>query len=173
MDYRMNWTSFVENCRKFFEDGKTNSLHPLMGAIDDLYRLAPERSPFLSGAPDELARIFAKCFFVCHRTFLSAATAAGSGLPEDGEAITRRALEAAKTCLAINAGPANLEVWISAEKRRDRWEQRARGEVPKTLNLRYSSNCVKAEPLYEELQAEIGSLSDNFRALHAGVFLEV
>ena len=130
-----------------------------MEAIDELYRLAPEKSPFLSGEPDEQARIFAKSFFVCHKTFLSAATAVGSGLPEDGEAITRRALEAAKTCLAIRADPANLEVWLSAEKRRDRWAQRGKGEVPKTLNLQYS-NSVKTEPLYEELQAEIGSLSD-------------
>ena len=161
MEYRMSWMPFVENCRKFFDEGKTNSLYPLMEAIDDLYRLGPAKSPFLPpGAPgDEQARIFAQCFFVCHRTFLSAAMATGSGLPEDGEAITRRALEAAKTCLAVKADPANLEAWLSAEKRRARWEQRVKGEVPKNLTVQYSAS-VKSELLYEELQAEIGTLSD-------------
>jgi hypothetical protein len=159
MEYRMKWMPFVENCQRFFEEGKINGLYPLMEAIDELYRLAPEKSPFLNDAPDEQARIFAKCFFVCHRTFLSAATATGSGLPEDGEAITRRALEAAKTCLAIKADPANLEVWLSGEKRLARWKQRGQGDTPKNLQLNYSSS-VKSEPLYEELQAEIGTLSD-------------
>ena len=93
MEYRPSWMPFVENCWKFFDDGKTNSLYPLIEAIDDLYRPAPEKSPFLPpGAPgDEQTRIFAQCFFVCHRTFLSAAMATGSGLPEDGEAITATA----------------------------------------------------------------------------------
>ena len=97
--------------------------------------------------------------FRMHRTFLSAAMATGSGLPEDGEATTRRALEAAKTCLAIKADAANLEVWLSAEKRLERWKQRGQGVIPKNLALNYS-NSVKSEPLYEELQAEIGALSD-------------
>jgi hypothetical protein len=131
-----------------------------MEAIDELYRIAPEKTPFVERCSpnNEQARIFAKCFFVCHRTFLSAATATGSGLPEDSEAITRRALEAAKTCLAIKADPANLEVWLSAEKRRERWKQRGEGAIPKNLGLNYSN--VKSEPLYEQLQCEIGALSD-------------
>jgi hypothetical protein len=122
MEYRMSWMPFVDNCRKFFDDGKVNSLYPLMEAIDELYCVGPQKSPFLPpGAPgDEQRRIFAQCFFVCHRTFLSAATATGSGLPEDGEAITRRALEAARMCLAIKVDPANLEAWLSAEKRLER-----------------------------------------------------
>lgn len=160
MEYRLSWMPFVENCRKFFDEGKVNSLYPLMEAIDELYRVAPEKTPFLPQCQPEndQDRIFAKGFFVCHRTFLSAATATGSGLPEDGEAITRRALEAAKTCLAIKVDPTNLEVWLSAEKRRERWEQRGQGAIPKSLTLNYIN--VKNEPLYEELQGGIGALSD-------------
>jgi hypothetical protein len=48
MEYRMSWMPFVQNCRKFFDDGKTNGLYPLMEAIDDLYRFGPEKSPSLS-----------------------------------------------------------------------------------------------------------------------------
>lgn len=159
-DYRLSWMPFVENCRKFFEEGKINSLYPLMEAIDDLYRIGAAKSPFLPpGSPgEEQARIFAQCFFVCHRTFLSAATATGSGLPEDGEAVTRRALEAAKTCLAIKVDPTNLEAWLSAEKRMERWKQRRQGAIPKNLAVNF--NNVKSEPLYDDLQAAIGTLSD-------------
>ena len=85
--------------------------------------------------------------------------ATGSGLPEDGEAITRRALEAAKTCLAIKADPANLEVWLSGENRLARWKQRGQGQIPKSLQVNYS-DAVKSEPLYAELQTEFGGLSD-------------
>ena len=161
MEYRMSWMPFVENCRKFFDEGKINSLYPLVEATDDLYRLAPEKSPFLppGGPGSEQERIFAQCFFVSHRTLLSAAMAIGSGLPEDGEAITRRALEAAKTCLAIKADSANLEVWLSGEKRLARWKQRGQGQIPKSLQVNYS-DAVKSEPLYAELQTEFGSLFD-------------
>src|SRR5579872_5683569 len=159
MEYRMSWMPFVENCRKSFDEGKINGMYPLMEALDELYRVGPAKAPFLppGASGDEQARIFAQCFFVCHRTFLSAAMATGSSLPEDGEAVTRRALEAATMCLAIKTDPANLQAWLSAEKRRARWEQREKGEAPKTLNVQY--NNVKSEPLYEELQAQIGSLS--------------
>jgi hypothetical protein len=51
-----------------------------------------------------------------------------------------------------------LEVWLSAEKRRERWKQRREGAIPKNLGLSYSN--VKSEPLYEQLQSEIGALSD-------------
>lgn len=159
MGCRLKWMPFVENCRKVFDEGKTDGLYPLMEAIDDLYRLAPEKSPFLNDQPDEQARIFTQCFFVCHKTFLSAAMVTGSGLPEDGEAITRRALEAAKTCLAIKADPANMDAWLSAEKRLSRWQQRGQGEIPKNLQVNYNDS-VKKEPLYAELQSEIGALSD-------------
>jgi hypothetical protein len=160
MEYRMSWMPFVENCHKFFEEGKINGFYPLIEAIDELYRIGPEKSPFLpAGAPgDEQSRIFAKCFFVCHRTFLSAAMAIGSGLPEDGEAVTRRALEAAKTCLAVKADAANLEAWLSGEKRLERWRQRGQGEIPKNLAVHFTN--VKGEPLYDELQTAIGELSD-------------
>jgi hypothetical protein len=98
-------------------------------------------------------------FMICHRALLSAATSTGSGLPEDGPGITRRALEAAKTALAIKADPDNLKVWRAIDLRKDRWNTRARGEKPKrTVNPQFKG--VDAEPLYQDLQAVIGTLSD-------------
>lgn len=81
-----------------------------------------------------------------------------SSLPEDGEAITRRALEAAKTCVAVKANPANYGEWLKAAQRFKRWESRASGEIPKNLQLNFAD--VKGVPIYSDLMAEIGQLSD-------------
>jgi len=155
----MNWLSFVDGCRSSFDGGRENSLFPLVEAMDKVYQLAPEKSPFpRSKTNNESIGLYDRCFFVCHRAFLSSATAVGSSLPEDGEAISRRALEAAKTCLAIKADSANGEVWLNAQARANRWKQRGQGGMPKQLRLKYGR--VETESLYQELQAEIGALSD-------------
>jgi hypothetical protein len=155
----LSWRSFVDGCRGFFNGGRENSLFPLVEAMDEVYQLVPVKSPFpRSKTNDESTDSFDRCFFVCHRAFLSSAMAIGNGLPEDGEAITRRALEAAKTCLAIKADQANGDIWLDAQSRVNRWRQREQGSVPKQIHLRYGK--VQTEPLYQELQAEIGLLSD-------------
>jgi hypothetical protein len=157
----MKWLPFVEGCRSFFDAGRENSLFPRVEAIDAVYRIAPEKSPFShSKSNDESSDSFDRCFFVCHRAFLSSAMATASSLPKDGEAITRRALEAAKTVLAIKADAANGEIWQAAPARVKRWQQRGQKENPNPLRLHYKN--VHTEPLYQELQAEIGALSDFF-----------
>lgn len=155
----MEWDSFVEGCRKFFDEGRKGSLFPLVEAMDRVYQIAPVKSPFLrSRANDQATDSFNRCFFTCHRTFLSSAMAIASGLPEDGEAITRRALEIAKTCFAIKVDPENGNIWRSDEARLQRWRQRGHGEKPKPLRTPYEK--VRTEPLYQELETEIGTLSD-------------
>ncbi len=159
MGTELEWNAFVESCHTYFEGRRQNSLFPLVEAIDGLYQLAPEKAPFpRSAANEQSSDSFHQCFFVCHKAFLSAAMMTAMALPEDGEGITRRALEAAKTCLAIKLDPANGEIWNAFQKRVTRWRERHQGKVPKTLALQY--NKVQAEPLYQELQGEIGSLSD-------------
>lgn len=80
-----------------------------------------------------------------------------SGSPEDGEVITRRALEAAQTCLAIKVDRKNLDLWLSTELRQKRWQQRGKKQKPDFLSVKFK---VHGEPLYEGLGAEIGALSD-------------
>jgi hypothetical protein len=127
--------------------------------MDEVYRLVPEKAPFFqSETNDEATDSFDKCFFVCHRALLSAATAIGSSIPEDGEAVTRRALEVAKTCLAIKADPANGEAWLSSLRRIRRWQERDKGAKPKSFQPQYRN--LDTEPLFEEIQSKFGALSD-------------
>jgi hypothetical protein len=100
------------------------------------------------------------CFFICHRALLSAATSTGSGLPEDGAAITRRALEAAKVALAITVDAVNLEEWRALAKRKGRWEDREKGIKPKGGPVNPQYKGLACEPLYEDLQRLIAALSD-------------
>jgi len=79
---------FVEDGRKFFDEGREGSPFPLVEPMDLLYRLAPEKSPFGPiGEGSHYPAVFRRCFFVCHRTFLSSGMMTASGLPKDGEAI--------------------------------------------------------------------------------------
>lgn len=150
----MDWLSFVETSRQFLDGDREGSLLPLVEAVDVLYRIGPEKVPFGRGLE---ADWFTNCFFVCHRGLLSAAMITASGSPEDGEAITRRALEAAKTCLAIKVDQKNLDLWLSIELRAKRWRQRGEKQKPDPLTVKFK---VHGEPLYEKLCAEIGALSD-------------
>ena len=152
-----NWKTFVESCRTFFEANRGCPIFQLIESLDEIYVLAYRKAPFPKAGAEE-ADFFHMCFLICHRALLSAATSTGSGLPEDGPAITRRALEAAKVCLAVKADPSNFAQWKSVEVRKGRWESRRKGEKPKTFNPAYKG--TPTEPLYEELQSAIGALSD-------------
>lgn len=130
----------------------------IIQTLDELYREAHAKAPFPK-AGLEKNDFFHMCFLICHRALLSAATSTGSGLPEDGAAITRRALEAAKVCLEVKADPDNFDVWKAIEVRKGRWEVRGTGVRPKGgVNPHYKG--TPAEPLYEDLKTVIGVLSD-------------
>lgn len=166
-----NWKTFVETSRSFFDANWGCPMFQLIEALEELYRLAYLKAPFpkTGREKDDFLHM---CFLVCHRALLSAATSTGSGLPEDGAAITRRALEAAKAALAIKANPANFDVWKSTEARKGRWEKRLRNEKPKTFRCLYKD--VSSEPLYEDLQTMIAALSDfsvHFTPEHVGQYL--
>lgn len=93
-------------------------------------KTSQSRAPFpkLGTERDTLCRM---CFLICHRALLSAATSTGRGHPEDGAAITRGALEAAKVALAITGDAGNLEEWRALATRTGRWEDRGEGIRPK------------------------------------------
>jgi hypothetical protein len=154
----MNWKTFVESGRAFFDANIGSPLFQLIELLDDLYRVTYRTPPF----PDigkESDDFFHMCYLLCHRALLSAATVAGSGCPEDGPAITRRALEAAKVALAVKADPNNFEVWKATKVRRRRWDARARDQAP-NRRVAFQYNRIATEPLYADLQAVIGALSD-------------
>ncbi len=157
-DRATDWTAFVEGGRTFFDANRSCPIFRLIEVLDELYRVAHARAPFPQTGQEE-DRFLQACFLICHRSLLSAATAVGSGWPEDGPAITRRALEAAQVALAPKAHPDNLAAWKASVKRQTRWEARAQGQKPQRLVIPQFKG-VDAEPLYEDLKADIGVLSD-------------
>jgi hypothetical protein len=153
-----NWKTFVESGRSFFDANLGCPMYQLIDILDDLYRLVYLKVPFPK-YDTERDNFFHMCFMICHRALLSAATAIGSGQPEDAPATTRRALEAAKAVLAMKADPDNFTVWKAIEVRKERWTARAQGGTPKgPVKTQYKG--MASEPLYQDLQAFIGVLSD-------------
>lgn len=158
-DAPTTWQIFVTGSRKFFDANWGCPLFGLIETVDELYRIALQTSPFpKTGAEKDY--LLQMCFLVCHRALLSAATSTGSGHPEDGAAITRRALEAAKVALAITVDERNLEEWRALTTRKGRWEDRGKGIRPKggAVNPQYKE--LSAEPLHEDLMTFIAVLSD-------------
>lgn len=166
-----DWRTFVESGRTFFDSSWGCPMFQLIEALDRLYRQAYLTAPFPKTGREE-TDFFHMCFLICHRALLAAATSAGSGQPEDGPAITRRALEAAKTALAMKAAPENFKKWKATDARTRRWTVRAQGGMPKgPVNFQYKDTA--AEPLYQELQAIVGRLSDftvHFTPEHVGQY---
>ena len=157
-DSDTTWKTFVERSRSFFDANRGSPMFQLIEMLDEMYRAANAVASFPKGNSERDA-LFRMGFLICHRALLAAATSTGSGLPEDGAAATRRALEAAKVCLAVKADPNNFTKWRATEERLERWKSRGKGERPKgSVNPEYTR--VSSEPLYEDLKHVIGVLSD-------------
>jgi hypothetical protein len=168
-----NWHTFVSSSRSFFDANRGSPLFQLIENLDELYRVIHASGRF----PDtrvEREDFFRKCFVICHRAMLAAATTTASGLPEDGPAITRRALEAAKVCLAVKAHPDNFDEWKAFEQRWARWSARSTGQKPKGPPISPNYKGVSGNSYYQEIQGLIGVLSDaavHFTPEHFGGYI--
>ena len=70
--------------------------------------------------------LFEKSLLLCHRAFLSAASLALQGQPDDAAAVAKRGVDVAKFCLAYKGDPSRA-AQLLAEKQRDaRWNRRRR-----------------------------------------------
>jgi hypothetical protein len=167
-----DWKTFVEAGRMFLDANWGCPMFQLIGTLDELYRLAYLTGLFPKTGEREEDDFFHMCFLICHRALLSAATSTGSGMPEDGPAITRRALEAAKTALAVRVDPENFKIWKAIDERTHRWTARVEGGAPKgAVQLPYKG--MGTEPLYQDLKTIIGTLSDfavHFTPEHVGQY---
>ena len=85
------WQTFVESSRSFFDANRGCRMFQFIETLDELYRTALAKAPFPKTGIEK-NDFFYMSFVICHRALLSAAMCTGSGLPEDGAAITRRAL---------------------------------------------------------------------------------
>lgn len=80
----------------------------------------------------------------------------GSSL--DATALSRRALEAARTALAIKLDPENAGRWAAEGERMEQWRLRQNDEKPRQMKIEL--RAMKSDPLAEELLREMGMLSD-------------
>jgi hypothetical protein len=168
-----DWDSFVASSRSFFDANRGSPMFRLIRSLDELYRVVHARGPF-PNTEVERDLFLHRCFVTCHRAMLSAATITASGLPQDGPANTRRALEAAKVCLAIKAHPGNFDLWQAAEVRAARWKARAAGDRRRSPPVNPQYKDVATDPFYQEIQSLIGVLSDaavHFTPEYFGAYL--
>lgn len=123
----------------------------VISAIDAAYTVARNSN-------ERFSKGRARLFLVCHQAFYSAASSLARGVPLDAAAASRRALEAARTALAIKINPQNADKWIAYEERLDRWKARQADQKPPKLDVKYEA--LKGDPLAEKLARSIGNLSD-------------
>lgn len=126
----------------------------LLLPLESLYRQATEL------IPADAAAIFGRLLLLSHRSFLSAGALALRGLPDDAEAITRRAVEAARFALAFKHDAATIERWLAAEARMERWRRRQANEPPDRDSLRLGVKYPTDE-ITETLGKLLGMLSDS------------
>lgn len=120
-------------------------------AVDATYQAIRTKN---QGVSNGLARMVSTCY----QSLYSAASCIARGVPLDGAAASRRAVEAARTALAIKLDPKNADSWISFEKRMHRWRLRQNNEKPPSLAIKYEA--LNGDPLAEALQQQSGMLSD-------------
>lgn len=127
----------------------------LLQQLDELYNHT------ISIFPSDVPARYIRFLLLFHKSFLSAATLIGQCQPDDAAAITRRAIEVARICLASKHDEANHKKWLSYEKRYQRWQSRERNEKPPPLpyiELKLPDN----HPILDDLMRQFGSYSDAF-----------
>jgi hypothetical protein len=126
----------------------------LLLPLEALYRQATDL------VPPDTRPIFGRLLLLSHRSFLSAGALALRALPDDAEAVTRRAVEAARLALAFKHDPVNIERWLAEEQRTERWRRRQANERPDRDGLRLGIKYPTDE-ISETLGKLLGMLSDS------------
>jgi len=141
------------------ENAKAGSENPhftkLMAALDEAYRAAIRAMP-----PDGIPVVFGKFLLICDKAMRAASVLVAARHPEDSVAITRRAIEAAKTTLAIKLNAKNADNWLAESTRSERWSLRLSNEKPKSFQVHWED--IKSEPLINELETFLGIISDAY-----------
>lgn len=157
-------TTMIDEFEKYFSaadearrEGLNNPVfRELLTPLDQLYRRASKIESKGGGI------IFRELSLVAHKSLLAASALIAQRQPEDSTGITRRALEAAKTYLAIKVDPVNLKNWIAFKERDTRWRVRREGKKPKGLHVKLRG--LRGNPLADRLDLFAGMFSD--AALH-------
>jgi len=104
--------------------------------------------------------IYGRFLLICDKAMRSAALLIAGREPEDSVATTRRAIEAARTALAIKLNDANAVNWVASKDRLERWAARQSNQKPKFFTVKLED--IKGDPLIDELDKFLGILSDAY-----------
>jgi len=145
--------SYIQTQRQNLDEGiKNPHFTQLIGSLDAVYRAAFGLS--------DVSPVFGHLLLICHKSLLSAASLIAQSQPDDSVGITRRAIEVAKTALAVKLNPNNAELWISFEKRHERWLRRLEGKKPKGFTVHFEG--TQSHPLLQALEMSLGMVSDAY-----------
>ena len=125
----------------------------LIEPVSSLYELSLDTL-----TPDKANPLYGKLFLVCHKALMSAAALIARGQSDDSAGVTRRAIEAACVARAIKHDKANLNRWLSYEKRLARWEAREQRRKPQPLSPKIAD--PPGHQTVDWLRGQLGVLSD-------------
>jgi hypothetical protein len=154
----MSLDGYVDTQQKNFEAIKGSPHYSrLIETIDRLYRatleLGPAHCPRLC---------FGKMLLMCHKSLLSSATLIARGQPDDAAPVSRRAIEIGHLAIAVHLDSRNYVKWLDEERRNARWQERMKGQRPKSDPGHKWSKDVLEHPLLTQLRTLLGILSDSY-----------
>lgn len=124
----------------------------LVAAIDSAYAMVNKENRNVTPGR-------ARMYLTCHQAFFSAAACIARGVPLDAAAASRRALEAARTMLAIKLDRENADRWLAVEERMARYRAREKDEKPPSLKIKYG--VLDTDGMGKQLGTLVGLLSDS------------
>jgi hypothetical protein len=129
----------------------------LLATVDHLYHTT------VAVSPAHCPRVcFGKMLLMCHKSMLSAATLIARGQVDDASLVTRRAIEIGHLAVAVHLDSRNYLKWLDYDRRYARWQQRLKGQRPKSEPTHKWSKDILEHPLLVELRAVLGILSDAY-----------
>src|ERR1039457_2699595 len=154
----MSLASYVDMQQLNFEAIKDSPHYSrLIETVDRLYGTALELGP--AHCP---RLCFGKMLLMCHRSLLSSATLIARGQPDDAALVSRRAIEIGHLAIAVHLDSRNYVKWLDQERRSTRWQDRMKGQRPKSEPAHKWSKDVIQHPLLAELRTFLGMLSDAY-----------
>jgi hypothetical protein len=153
----MSLAGYVDTQRLNFEAIKDSPHYSrLIETVDRLYRTAIELGP--AHCP---RLCFGKMLLMSHKSLLSSATLIARGQPEDAALVSRRAIEIGHLAIAVHLDSQNYVKWLDAQRRTARWEERRKGQRPKSEPAHKWGWEVVTHPLLTELRTFLGMISDS------------
>jgi hypothetical protein len=153
----MSIAGYVDTQRLNFEAIKDSPHYlRLIETVDRLYHSALEL-----GRAHGPRLCFGKMLLMCHKSLLSSATLIARGQPDDAALVSRRAIEIGHLAIAVHLDSQNYVKWLDAQRRTARWEERRKGQRPKSEPGHKWGKDVLSHPLLTELRTFLGMISDS------------